>query len=57
MLDNSQLTALALNVMSTLIGFDTTSRHSNLALIGWVESYLDGLGATHRRVPNADGTK
>ena len=57
MIDNPQLTARALDVMSTLIGFDTTSRHSNLALIEWVEAYLDGLGATHRRVPNGDGTK
>ena len=57
MIDNSQLTARALNVMSTLTGFDTTSRHSNLALVTWVEAYLSDLGATHRRVPNADGTK
>lgn len=47
----------ALDLMSKLIAFDTTSRLSNLALIEWVEAYLDGHGVPHRRVPNADGTK
>jgi acetylornithine deacetylase len=47
----------ATDILKTLIGFDTTSRDSNLALIEWVEAYLDKLGAPHRRVPNADGTK
>ena len=51
------LTPRALELMSTLIGFDTTSRLSNLALIEWVEAYLDKLGVAHRRVPNAEGTK
>ena len=51
------LTPRALDLMSTLIGFDTTSRLSNLALIEWVEAYLDGLGVAHRRVPNPEGTK
>lgn len=45
------------DLLKTLVGFDTTSRGSNLALIEWVESYLDGLGVPHRRVPKADGTK
>ncbi|MBS0361623.1 MAG: acetylornithine deacetylase [Proteobacteria bacterium] len=44
-------------ILDTLIGFDTTSRNSNLALIEWVEAYLDRHGVPHRRVPNADGTK
>jgi acetylornithine deacetylase len=47
----------AREILSALIGFDTTSRNSNLALIEWVEGYLDGHGVRHRRVPNADGTK
>ena len=51
------LTPRALELMSKLIAFDTTSRLSNLALIEWVEAYLDGLGVPHRRVPNAEGTK
>ena len=46
-----------LAILKTLVGFDTTSRNSNLALIDWVESYLEGHGVPHRRVPNADGTK
>lgn len=47
----------ARDILARLVAFDTTSRHSNLELIAWVESYLDDLGAKHRRVPNADGTK
>ena len=47
----------ARDLLSTLVGFDTTSRRSNLALVEWVERYLDGLGASHRRVPHADGSK
>jgi acetylornithine deacetylase len=47
----------ARDILATLVGFDTTSRNSNLALIEWVEAYLDGHGVPHRRVPNAEGTK
>ncbi|MBX3481924.1 acetylornithine deacetylase [Phenylobacterium sp.] len=47
----------ARDLLAKLVSFDTTSRGSNLPLIEWVEGYLDGLGAPHRRVPNADGTK
>ena len=53
----SDLTPKALEILQTLVGFDTTSRASNLALVEWVETYLDGLGVPHRRVPNADGSK
>ncbi len=49
--------AAARDILETLIGFDTTSRNSNLALIEWVEAYLDRHGVPHRRVPNADGGK
>jgi acetylornithine deacetylase len=51
------LTPAALEILERLIAFDTTSRLSNLALIEWVEAYLDGHGVPHRRVPNADGAK
>jgi acetylornithine deacetylase len=44
-------------ILQTLVGFDTTSRLSNLALVEWVEAYLDGYGVPHRRVLNHDGTK
>jgi acetylornithine deacetylase len=40
-----------------LVGFDTTSRHSNLALIDFVRSYLDGLGVTYRVSTSPDGDK
>jgi acetylornithine deacetylase len=53
----ADLTPAAIEILRTLVSFDTTSRGSNLALIEWVEAYLDGLGVDHRRVPNADGTK
>jgi acetylornithine deacetylase len=49
--------ATAADLLKTLVAFDTTSRGSNLALIEWIEGYLDDLAIPHRRVPNADGTK
>ena len=54
---SEQLTATAIDILATLVGFDTTSRGSNLALIEWVEAYLADLGVASRRVPNHDGTK
>jgi acetylornithine deacetylase len=51
------LTPAALEILERLVAFDTTSRGSNLALIEWVEAYLDGHAIPHRRVPNADGSK
>lgn len=47
----------AREILKTLVGFDTTSRNSNLALIEWVEAYLDRHGVPHRRAPSADGAK
>ena len=39
---------IALELIRTLVAFDTTSRESNLALIDWVRDYLAGHGiATH----------
>jgi acetylornithine deacetylase len=40
----------ATEILAALVGFDTTSRNSNLELIAWVEAYLDKLGVPHRRV-------
>ncbi|MDP3852989.1 acetylornithine deacetylase [Phenylobacterium sp.] len=51
------LTPRAIDILASLVAFDTTSRLSNLALIEWVEAYLDGHGVAHRRAPNHDGTK
>ena len=45
--------ATARQILDTLIGFDTTSRNSNLALIEWVEDYLARHGVESERVPNA----
>ena len=49
--------AAARHILDTLIGFDTTSRHSNLALIEWVEEYLARHGVASQRVPNDSGEK
>jgi acetylornithine deacetylase/succinyl-diaminopimelate desuccinylase-like protein len=49
--------APALDILTRLIAFDTTSRNSNLALIEWVEAFLRERGVASQRVPNGDGTK
>jgi acetylornithine deacetylase len=36
----------AWELIRTLVGFDTTSRESNLALIDWARRYFEGQGAT-----------
>uniref|UniRef100_UPI0035CC956A acetylornithine deacetylase n=1 Tax=uncultured Sphingomonas sp. TaxID=158754 RepID=UPI0035CC956A len=51
------LQSAALTHLEALIGFDTTSRDSNLALIGYVESFLQTHDVPSRRVANADGSK
>lgn len=45
------------DIMSTLVAFETTSRNSNLALIGWIEDTLRPLGFTCERIPDASGAK
>lgn len=49
--------ASVLDTLDTLIGFDTTSRNSNLELIDWIDSQLAALGATCTRIESACGTK
>ncbi len=49
--------ARSISVLENLVGFDTTSRNSNLALIGWVEAYLDRLGVARARGADETGTK
>ena len=44
-------------MIARLIGFDTVSRRSNMALIDWVRDYLAGYGVESRLVPSPDGTK
>lgn len=44
-------------ILATLVGFDTTSERSNLALIDWVEERLVAAGAECRRLPDDTGEK
>ena len=44
-------------MIAALIGFDTTSAKSNLALIDFVADYLRGHGVASRRTANDEGTK
>jgi acetylornithine deacetylase len=52
-----ELSERAIEVLTDLVGFDTTSRGSNLALIEYAEAILGRHGIRSERVPNADGTK
>ncbi len=51
------MAASALDLTKTLIGFDTTSRGSNLALIDHVQEMLEAAGARCRRTFDASGIK
>jgi acetylornithine deacetylase len=44
-------------LLARLVAFDTTSAKSNLALIDFVSTYLDGQGVTSTLTPSADGSK
>ena len=44
-------------LLATLVGFDTTSSKSNLALIGFVEDYLKSHAIDSLRIPSPDGAK
>ncbi|WLH43397.1 acetylornithine deacetylase [Pseudomonas sp. FP2254] len=45
------------NLLQTLVGFDTTSRESNLHLIEYVREYLAGFGVASELVYNRDRSK
>jgi acetylornithine deacetylase len=47
----------ARQLLERLVGFDTTSRNSNLGLIEFVRGYLDGLGIASDLVFDAAGAK
>jgi len=47
----------ARDMIAKLVSFDTVSRQSNLALIGFIEAYLQDLGVTTHRVPHEDGSR
>jgi len=44
-------------LLATLVGFDTTSSKSNLALIAFVEDYLKSHRVGSLRIPSPDGIK
>ena len=44
-------------LLARLVAFDTTSRNSNLELIGFVREYLSAHGVASRLVPSDDGSK
>lgn len=46
-----------IELLERLVSFDTTSRNSNLALIGFVRGYLDSFGVTYRLSPDAASEK
>jgi acetylornithine deacetylase len=47
----------ARQILEILVGFPTVSRDSNLELVDWVETYLQGFGVSATRVYNPEGTK
>jgi acetylornithine deacetylase len=50
-MENAQTAATRMttvDMLERLVSFDTTSRNSNLALIGFIGGYLDGLEVTYR---------
>jgi acetylornithine deacetylase len=48
---------VSLDLIRTLVGFDTTSRDSNLALIEWVRGYLAGYGVESTLTFDDEGRK
>jgi acetylornithine deacetylase/succinyl-diaminopimelate desuccinylase-like protein len=44
-------------ILQALVAFDTTSHRSNLALVRWMASYLDGHGIEARLIHSDDGAK
>lgn len=45
------------DILETLVGFKTLSGQSNLALIEWVEQFLERHGASLERIPADDGKR
>jgi len=50
--DDRRSRRASVEMIRKLVGFDTTSRNSNLELIAFVEDYLHGLGIATQRVLN-----
>ncbi|MBP0596507.1 acetylornithine deacetylase [Herbaspirillum sp. LeCh32-8] len=53
----SEPTKQTLDILNTLIGFNTVSRESNLGLIEWVRDYLERYGAVTRLTYDAERRK
>ena len=47
----------AVSILDRLVGFDTTSRNSNIPLIEYVEGYLSEHGVESYRIPDETGEK
>jgi len=47
----------AREILARLVSFPSVSRDSNLDLVDWLETYLEGQGITATRVPSPCGTK
>lgn len=47
----------AIDILKTLVAFETVSRDSNLKLIDWFEEYCVSYGARTKRIYNQDNTK
>jgi acetylornithine deacetylase len=50
-------TAETLDILASLVAFDTTSRNSNIPCADWIAARLEGLGVAVERFPNAEGDK
>ncbi len=50
-------TPATLDMLRALVGFDTVSRNSNLALVDYVQDYLEKQGVAVRRLTDAEGQK
>ncbi|WP_416898898.1 MAG: acetylornithine deacetylase [Minwuia sp.] len=53
----NEQTDTAIGILETLVGFDTTSRDSNLPLIDWTADYLDSRGVTVEVIRDETGKK
>lgn len=49
--------AATIEILEALVGFDTTSRNSNLELIAWVREYLERNGIAYAVIPSPDRQK
>jgi acetylornithine deacetylase len=47
----------SVQILKTLIRFDTVSRNSNMALMRYIETMLGAAGITATLIPNQDGSK